>query len=195
MDDVISVDRQRLLSTLADLVGYPNPDDPGDPDDPFGPHGPWGPVIRGDWLLVAGPVPDPWLVFGPHPDPWRLVGPGPQPWRVGIVYAQRIAAITAAAAVQGVSVARSATGDDGRAHEAARASLSRLVDDYCGTPPRHPPIPGLRFPPPKREPGPADLVAAALALHQAGRMMAEEGLAGMFKDAGAQLAVHALGAG
>jgi hypothetical protein len=46
MGDVISVDRQRLLSTLADLVGYPNPDDPGDPDNPFGPYGPSGAFIR-----------------------------------------------------------------------------------------------------------------------------------------------------
>jgi hypothetical protein len=195
MGDVISIDRQHLLSTLADLVGYPNPDDPGDPDNPFGPYGPWGPVIRSDWLQVAGPVPDPWLVFGPQPDPWRLMGPGPQPWRVGVAYSSRIAALTAAAAVQGVSVARSATGDDGRAHEAARASLAKLVDDYCGTPPRHPPIPGVRFPPPKSEPTPADLTAAALTLHQAGHMVADEALAGMFRDASAQLADRALAAG
>ena len=195
MGDVISVDRQRLLSTLADLVGYPNPDDPGDPDNPFGPYGPWGPVIRGDWLHVAGPVPDPWLVFGPHPDPWRLVGPGPQPWRAGAVYAQRISAITAAVAVQGVSVARSTTGNDCQALEAVRASLAQLVDDYCGTPPRHPPIPGIRFPPPKSEPRPTDLIAAALTLYQAGRMVAEEALAAAFQDAGERLAVHALGAG
>ena len=120
MDELISVNRQRLLSTLADLVGYPNPDDPGDPDNPFGPYGPWGPVTRGDWLHLAGPVPDPWLVFGPHPDPWRFGGPGPQPWRVGVVYASRVAALRAGIAVQGVALARSTAGDELNGSSGAR---------------------------------------------------------------------------
>ena len=109
------------------------------------------------------------------------------------VCAERIAAIAAAVAVQGIGVDRYSTRHDGRALEVARASLAQLVNDYCGTPPRHPPIPGIRFPPPKSEPGPADLIAAALTLYQARRMWADQTLAGAFQDAGERLAAHALG--
>jgi hypothetical protein len=94
--------------------------------------GPHGPFVPG---LTLGPNPNPW---GPTPNPW---GPTPDPWRA--VVAQLVQA-----AVAKDLAGRLEGGSKSELAKSAGGAIDKILDDWCGTPPKIPlpwPWPG---PPP-----------------------------------------------
>jgi hypothetical protein len=213
MGSTISVDRDRLVSLLGSLAGYPNPDDPDDPDNPGGPR------ITPEWVQVLGQgVPwvlgpgVPWLghgvpwvlgnpvpwALGPHPEPWLVFGPSPEPWQLAAYsarYAGLVAALLVGSALQTHATAR-AMGEDlaERSLDSIRQHVFQVVDDYCGTPPRHVRLPSP-WPFPKGEPRPLDLVSAGLAFQHGARSVGNEALGGVLGEAAQRLLDRALNVG
>jgi hypothetical protein len=209
MGSTITIDRDRLVTLLSGLAGYPNPDDPDDPDNPGGPR------IIPEWLQVLRPMPEPWVfgpwpdpwVFGPQPDPWGAfrpfpepwaLRPSPQPWRLASYsarYAGLVATLLVSSALQTHATARALGGDLAeQSLDSAKRHVFEVVDDYCGTPPRHVKLPP-RWPFPKGEPGPLDLVSAGLAFQFGARSVADEALGGVFDEAAQRLLDRALNLG
>jgi hypothetical protein len=206
MGSTISVDRDRLVSLLGSLAGYPNPDDPDDPDNPGGPRitPEWLQVLGQGvpWVLgqgaprvlshpvswVPGPWSDPWLVFGPHPEPWRLASYSAR-------YASLVATLLVGSALQTHATAR-AIGEDlaQRSLDSIRRNVFQVVDDYCGTPPRHVRLPSP-WPFPEGEPRPLDLICAGLAFQHGARSVEDGALGGVLGEAAQQLLDRALNVG
>ena len=139
-----------VLVSVVDSVLNPNPDDSGQSHGPFGPWGPGGPVTSNLlWALLnpqplpPGP-PDPWLsklawvLLNPQPLP-----PGPDPYRAALLAHTMVSRAFEQyqfAEVLGAGKERSAGGA-----RVIGSQLSKFIDEYCGTPPRHGPKPPRPF--------------------------------------------------
>lgn len=174
------------LVRLLDAVAYPNPDD-------VGPLGPAGPVIRWwDWVaLNPQPLPpkwqwtEPWRKWGPHPEPWRSWGDRPDPRGWTMVAQATIGQAMESFEMAGIIVVG---GDTERARESIQDSLTKFVDDICGTPPRKGPFPGPWGPvlDPERL-HPSNLVIAGAQFHKAAESLGDHPLRGTMQDAAQRL--------
>lgn len=171
-----TITREKFTSFVSALL-VSNPDPNGDPQPP----GPWDPVIRLTFEKVFGPFPEPWrtrfesVALNPQPLPPR--------WAFGVEFV-RLAA-DRLLAIQETADAMN-NGDD-RGIIVVGGKISELVDFVCGNVPR-------RFPPPpprgsnddQRLSGQELILMGAELLNYA-KTIANESLAGEFKNAGEQL--------
>lgn len=112
------------------------------------------PSILSEEMRMAGPIPVPWRM-GPSPDSWHL-GPIPLPWRLAVSYlVSTISLKEAASHLQDEQLKKELT-------ERAELSISRFIDDYCGTGRSRPHIPRpWPGPPPWIQPTVSALVMVA----------------------------------
>jgi len=157
------------VTALINSVLRPASDDPE-------PTGPGGPVL--DWWQ--------WVLLNPQPLPPRETwGPLPDPWRWALAVRAELARTVDQFEQAGIIVVG---GDVERAVEMTGRTVSRLVDDFCGTPPRPRPFPGPWGPRLGSEPlSGRSLMVAAAQFEQAAESLGDHPLTGVLDDAAGRL--------